>query len=99
MTDYQVEVLKGLIKLIIVSGLETRLGYNLESLATDESCEWWMRYPMILKMETEMSSIIGDVYKLGIDKTEYGFGEIKMMIPKPTSNKKYLSPITVNIFE
>lgn len=99
MTDYQVEVLKGLIKLIIMSGLETRLGYNLETVATDESCEWWMQYPTILQMETEMSSIIGDVYKLGIDKTAYGFGEIKMMIPKPTPNRKYLSPITVNIFE
>lgn len=99
MTDYQVEVLKGFIQLIIMSGLETRFGYNFETLATDENCKWWMKYPTILKMETEMSSMIGDVYKLGINKTEYGFGEIKMMIPKPTSSKKYLSPITVNIFK
>lgn len=93
MNEYQKDILKGLIGLVKDSEhTETGLGLSHK----DRSVDFWTMYPSSLDMEVEIKTMIGTVYRKSIDKSEFGFSELKILIPTERNKEKIVS---VNLFK
>lgn len=77
MNGHQIEVLKGLINFMEEHSEKASLGLSYK----DYSVNFWRQYPETLKMEVELEGYLGTIYKKSIDRSEFGFTELKIFIP------------------
>lgn len=91
MNDHQIEVLKGLINFMEEHSEKTILGLSYK----DYSISFWRQYPEALKMEVEISGFLGTIYKKSIDRSEFGFTEVKIFIPSIRNKDQ----VTVDLFK
>lgn len=97
MNEYQIDILKGLIKMI-ENNLDQdsfgRDGVEFKTYVIDKS--FWNQYPEKLKMDIVLDNSLGTIYSKILDKSIFGFSEIKMMIP---SGKYEPQIVTINLFK